>query len=602
MAAELTKIHNYAIIGNGRTAALISNRGSLDWLCWPRFDSASIFGAILDLKSGGHWSIRPVDESEVSRRYIENTNVLETTFVGVSGQVVLTDFMAVTSEENKRRALWPEDELVRQIRCEQGKMEVVVEFSPRLDYGRVAPNIRDVGKFGWRIDTGANVFILRGDIGLEPTPDGLAARFLLKFGESVAFTFSFSAEAPAVVPPLGSAIDEKLNLTIDWWRRWTAQSTYRGPYERQVMRSALVLKMLSYAPSGTIIAAPTTSLPECIRGDLNWDYRFAWLRDASFTVHALFGLGYTDDAAAFVDWLLHTTRLTRPKLRVVYDVFGELPPPERVLSHLEGHRNSLPVRVGNAASEQTQLDVYGELVEAVAHFFDKTEKLDRDVQGMLRGIAEYVCEHWREYDNGIWEERDELRPYTHSRLMCWVALDRLLQMHARGQVRRLDAARCAAERGNIRNEIEQRAWNPQLAGYTQACGSDIVDATVLLLSHHGFESAGSQRMQQTYARIRERLVPRRGLVYRHEQSKERREGAFAVCSFWEVDFLAHAGKTAEANEVFEAALRYANDVDLFAEEIEPDTGEAMGNFPQAFTHLGIINAALALCDTATTAH
>jgi len=602
MAAELTKIHNYAIIGNGRTAALISNRGSLDWLCWPRFDSASIFGAILDLKSGGHWSIRPVDESEVSRRYIENTNVLETTFVGVSGQVVLTDFMAVTSEENKRRALWPEDKLVRQIRCEQGKMEVVVEFSPRLDYGRVTPNIRDVGTFGWRIDTGANVFILRGDIGLEPTPDGLAARFLLKFGESVAFTFSFSAEAPAVVPPLGSAIDEKLNLTIDWWRRWTAQSTYRGPYERQVMRSALVLKMLSYAPSGTIIAAPTTSLPECIRGDLNWDYRFAWLRDASFTVHALFGLGYTDDAAAFVDWLLHTTRLTRPKLRVVYDVFGELPPPERVLSHLEGHRNSLPVRVGNAASEQTQLDVYGELVEAVAHFFDKTEKLDRDVQGMLRGIAEYVCEHWREYDNGIWEERDELRPYTHSRLMCWVALDRLLQMHARGQVRRLDAARCAAERGNIRNEIEQRAWNPQLAGYTQACGSDIVDATVLLLSHHGFESAGSQRMQQTYARIRERLVPRRGLVYRHEQSKERREGAFAVCSFWEVDFLAHAGKTAEANEVFEAALRYANDVDLFAEEIEPDTGEAMGNFPQAFTHLGIINAALALCDTATTAH
>ena len=602
MAAELTKIHNYAIIGNGRTAALISNRGSLDWLCWPRFDSASIFGAILDLKSGGHWSIRPVDESEVSRRYIENTNVLETTFVGVSGQVVLTDFMAVTSEENKRRSLWPEDELVRQIRCEQGKMEVVVEFSPRLDYGRVAPNIRDVGKFGWRIDTGANVFILRGDIGLEPTPDGLAARFLLKFGESVAFTFSFSAEAPAVVPPLGSAIDEKLNLTIDWWRRWTAQSTYRGPYERQVMRSALVLKMLSYAPSGTIIAAPTTSLPECIRGDLNWDYRFAWLRDASFTVHALFGLGYTDDAAAFVDWLLHTTRLTRPKLRVVYDVFGELPPPERVLSHLEGHRNSLPVRVGNAASEQTQLDVYGELVEAVAHFFDKTEKLDRDVQGMLRGIAEYVCEHWREYDNGIWEERDELRPYTHSRLMCWVALDRLLQMHARGQVRRLDVAQCAAERENIRKEIEQRAWNPQLAGYTQACGSDIVDATVLLLSHHGFESAGSQRMQQTYARIRERLVPRRGLVYRHEQSKERREGAFAVCSFWEVDFLAHAGKTAEANEVFEAALRYANDVDLFAEEIEPDTGEAMGNFPQAFTHLGIINAALALCDTATTAH
>ena len=601
MAAEVTKIQNYAITGNGRTAALISNRGSLDWLCWPRFDSASIFGAILDPKSGGHWSIRPVDESQVSRRYIENTNVLETTFLGVSGQIVLTDFMAVTSEKNKRRALWPEHEFVRQIKCQQGEAEVVMEFSPRLDYGRVAPKIRDAGKFGWRIDTGANVFILRGSVDLEPTPDGLAARFILKSGESVAFTFSFSAEAPATVPPLGSAIDEKLNLTIDWWRRWAAQSTYRGSYERQVTRSALVLKLLSYAPSGTIVAAPTTSLPECIGGDLNWDYRFAWLRDASFTVHALFGLGYKDDAAAFVDWLLHATRLTGPKLRVVYDVFGESPPSERILSHLEGYRNSLPVRVGNAASEQTQLDVYGELVEAVSHFFGKTEKLDRDVHGMLRGIGEYVCEHWREYDNGIWEERGELRPYTHSRLMCWVALDRLLEMHASGQVRRLDVARCVAERENIRKEIEQRAWNPQLAGYTQACGGDIMDATALLLSYYGFESANSQRMQQTYAQVRERLVPRRGLVYRYEQSKDRHEGAFAVCSFWEVDFLARSGKREEAREVFEAALGYANDVDLFAEEIEPNTGEALGNFPQAFTHLGVINAALALRDRGKTA-
>jgi GH15 family glucan-1,4-alpha-glucosidase len=602
MPAEVTKIQDYAIIGNGRSAALISKRGSLDWLCWPRFDSASIFAAILDPKRGGHWSIHPLHESEVSRRYIENTNVLETTFVAESGQIFLTDFMAVTSEENKKRELWPEHELVRQLRCEQGEMEVLMEFSPRLDYGRVAPKIRDAGKFGWQIDTGAKVFILRGDIDLEPTPDGLGARFVLKSGESVVFTFSFSAEAPAVVPPLGSAIDEKLNLTIDWWRNWAAQSTYRGAYQRQVTRSALVLKLLSYAPSGTIIAAPTTSLPECISGDLNWDYRFAWLRDASFTVHALFGLGYKDDAAAFVDWLLHTTRLTRPKLRVVYDVFGELPPTEHVLSHLDGHRKSRPVRVGNAASEQTQLDVYGELVEAVSHFFGKTEKLDRDVHGMLRGIGEYVCEHWREYDNGIWEERDELRPYTHSRLMCWVALDRLLQMHARGQVPRLDAARCAVERENIRKEIEQRAWNPQLVGYTQACGSDIMDATALLFPYHGFESAASQRMQETYARIRERLVPRRGLVYRYEKSKGRSEGAFAVCSFWEVDFLARSGKAAEAHEVFEAALHYANDVGLFAEEIEPDTGEALGNFPQAFTHLGVINAALVLGDSTKTAH
>src|ERR1043166_5641207 len=601
MSAEVTRIQDYAIIGDGRSAALISKRGSLDWLCWPRFDSPSIFGAILDSKHGGYWNIHPVHESQVTRRYIENTNVLETTFLGASSRIVLTDFMAVTSEANKGRALWPEHELVRQISCRTGEGEVVVEFSPRLDYGRVAPKIRDAGKFGWRIDTGANVLIMRANIGLEPTPDGLVARFVLKSGESVVFTFSFSAEAPAVVPPMGSAIAEKLDLTIDWWRSWAAQSTYHGPYQRQVTRSALVLKLLSYAPSGTIIARPTTSLPERIGGSLNWDYRFAWLRDASFTVHALFGLGYRDDAAAFVDWLLHTTRLTRPRLRVVYDVFGESPPPEHVLSHLDGHRKSRPVRVGNAASEQMQLDVYGELVEVVSHFFNKTEKLQRDVHGMLHAIGEYVCEHWREDDNGIWEERDQLRPYTHSRLMCWVALDRLLQMHACGQVRGLDAARCATERENIRKEIEHRAWNPRLAGYTQACGSDIMDATVLLFPYHGFESASSQRMQQTYARIRERLVPRRGLVYRYEQSKDRHEGAFAVCSFWEVDFLAHSGKVAEAHEVFEAAVGYANDVDLFAEEIDPDTGEATGNFPQAFTHLGIINAALALGDRVKTA-
>jgi GH15 family glucan-1,4-alpha-glucosidase len=601
MPAEVTRIQDYAIIGNGRSAALISKRGSLDWLCWPRFDSPSVFAALLDAKRGGHWSIHALHESEVSRRYIENTNVLETTFVGISGRIVLTDFMPVTSEENKKRAIWPEHELVRHIRCENGTMEIMVEFSPRLNYGRVAPEIRDAGKFGWWIDTGATVFILRGSIDFEPTADGLAARFELKSGESAVFTFSFSAEAPAVVPPLGTAVDEKLNQTIDWWRRWAVESTYRGPYERQVTRSALVLKLLSYAPSGTIIAAPTTSLPERIGFDLNWDYRFAWLRDASFTVHALFGLGYKDDARAFVDWLLHTTRLTLPKLCVVYDVCGESPPPEQVLSHLEGYQNSRPVRVGNAASKQIQLDVYGELVEAVSQFFDETEKLDRDVHAMLRGIGEYVCEHWRDYDNGIWEERDELRPYTHSRLMCWVALDRLLEMQARGQLKRLDVARCAAERENIRKEIEQRGWNPGIAGYTQACGSDIMDATVLLFPYHGFECANSQRMQQTYARIRERLVPRRGLVYRYEHSKGRHEGAFAVCSFWEVDFLVRSGKPGEARKNFEAVLGYANDVDLFAEEIEPDTGESLGNFPQAFTHLGLINAALALRDSGKTA-
>ena len=611
MSAEVPKIQDYAIIGNGRSAALVSNRGAIDWLCWPRFDSAAIFAAILDPKIGGHWSVRPAQQSNTSRRYIDNTNVLETEFVTASGKIVVTDFMPVTSEEKKRRLLWPEHELVRQIRCQEGEIETMVDFRPRLDYGRTAPNIKNGGKLGWKIDFGTGAFILVSEIELDcfkqsslgeaAACEALLCKVVLKAGQSVAFSFSYSAEAPAVVPPPGASIAEKLKLTIDWWRSWAGQSKYRGPYQRQVTRSALVLKLLSYGPSGAIVAAPTTSLPEAPGGDLNWDYRFAWLRDAASTVHALFGLGYQDDAKAFVDWLLHATRLTRPELRILYDVFGERAMPERQLSHLSGFAGSRPVRIGNAASGQLQLDVYGEVVEAVSHFIGENEKLDHEMQKMLRQCAEFVCEHWCEPDNGMWEYRDKRRPYTHSRLMCWVALDRILQMNARGQLRKVHTKRCEAERARIREQIEREAWNAKLETYVQAFGGEHVDANALLLTYHGFADASSPRMRQTHARVREKLSRRRGLVYRNERSLELREGAFALCSFWEVDFLARSGRLEEAREIFEAALDFANDVDLFAEEIDPETGDALGNFPQAFTHLGVITAALSLRDAEASA-
>jgi GH15 family glucan-1,4-alpha-glucosidase len=526
--------------------------------------------------------------------------VLETTLANASGKIVLSDFMPVASERQKGSLLWPEHEIIRQVECVSGEMELAVEFNPRLDYGRVVPKIKNTGKFGWKIDIGTIVFTLRGDVELTPNLDGgLSARLKLKGGNVIAFSLTLSAEAPAVVPPLGALVEDKLTLTINWWQQWAAQSNYRGPYESQVTRSALVLKLLSYAPSGAIVAAPTTSLPERIGGDLNWDYRFAWLRDAAFTVHALYGLGYKDDAEAFVAWLLHATHLTRPKLRVIYDVFGERPPDERELLNLSGYADSRPVRVGNAAVEQLQLDVYGEVVEAVSQFIGKNEKPDRDMQTMLRQFGEYVCDHWQEPDNGIWEARGPRRHYTHSLLMCWVALDRLLEMHARGQLHGIAVKEYEAARQRIREEIETRAWNSKLTAYTQACDSEVMDATALLLTYHGFAEASSQRMRQTYQRIQERLVPRRGLVHRNEESMDRQEGAFAVCSFWEVNYLAQSGNLSEAREVFEAVLGYANDVDLFAEEIDAVTGDARGNFPQGFTHLGLINAALALREAAS---
>jgi GH15 family glucan-1,4-alpha-glucosidase len=598
MAAEVSKIQDYAIIGNGRSAALISKRGSIDWLCWPRFDSPSIFAAILDANVGGHWSIRPAQTFQTTRRYLDNTNVLETTFSTDPGTVVVTDFMPATSEEEKKKRLWPEHELVRHIKCVLGELEMLVDFNPRPDYGSVSPKIKDCGKLGWRIDVGRFVFTLHSEPRLIRRDDqGLSGKVSLKAGDTIAFSLTFCADAPAVIPPLGDLVGDKLNLTIAWWREWAGQSNYKGRYERQVMRSALVLKLLSYSPSGAIIAAPTTSLPERIGADLNWDYRFAWLRDAAFTVHALFGLGYKEDSEAFVDWLLHATRLTRPELRVVYDVFGECTPPEQELSYLNGYAASQPVRIGNGASEQVQLDIYGEVVEAVSHFIGENEKLDGDTQKFMRQCARYVCEHWREPDNGIWEYRDKRRPYTHSRLMCWVALDRILKMQAREQLSGIDAEKCEAERANIRQEIETRAWNPALPAYAQACGSEVIDASVLLLAYHAFEEATSRRLEETHAQIRQKLVPRAGLVYRNQRSLQLHEGAFALCSFWEADFLVRSGKLHEAREVFEVALDNANDVDLFAEEIDPETGDALGNFPQGFTHLGVINAALSLRDS-----
>jgi GH15 family glucan-1,4-alpha-glucosidase len=591
----MTPIHDYAAIGDGRSVALVGRDGSIDWLCWPRFDSPSTFGAILDDR-GGCWNLAPIAASRVTRRYRDDTNVLETRFETDGGTLVVTDLMPVASEADKHRLLLPDHEILRVAECVQGEVEIEMRVAPRPHYGRRRGRIRDAGPFGVRVEVDADLLLLRSDLRLDITAEGaIRGRARLRAGDAVHASLTFADDGPAVLPPLGEWSRSAIARSVAWWRHWASRLRYDGPRREMVIRSALALKLLVYAPSGAVVAAPSTSLPERIGGDLNWDYRFCWLRDAAFTVRALFALGCAPEATAFVDWLLHATRLTQPELRILYDVYGNAPADERILEGFAGHQGSWPVRIGNAAAGQRQLDVYGEVIDAVVHFVEAGGTLDRDTERTLCAFGEYVCRHWPEPDEGIWEPRSGPAHNTHSRVLCWTALDRLLQLHAQGHLRRAPAAMFQKNRELIRREVETRAWNAKLGSYVAQLDGDRLDATLLLLPWYGFEPAGSDRMRRTYARVRAALGAGNGLLYRYRTEDSPGEGAFGICSFWSAEYLALGGGTAEeARDLFERVCGYANDVGLFAEEIDPSTGAALGNFPQAFTHVGLINAAVSL--------
>ncbi|HET8824490.1 MAG TPA: glycoside hydrolase family 15 protein [Terriglobales bacterium] len=585
---ESPRICDYAVIGDCRSAALVSKYGSIDWLCWPRFDSPSIFAALLDRERGGRWSISPVAECSIARRYLPDTNILQTEFTTDSGTAVLTDLMPV--RENS--SLVPDHEIIRQVECTSGEVEIDVLLAPRARYGETTPKLEQRGKLGLRFCHGRGVYWLRGSESLSSKDDFASLRHRLRSGEALLFSLSYTENAPAILPDMNQ-IRHRMSLCADWWRQWVATMRYEGEFREEVTRSALTLKLLIYVLSGAVVAAPTTSLPERIGGSLNWDYRYCWLRDASLTIRAMLELGYLDEAAQFLDWMLHATRLTQPQLRILYTVFGNPAPKEWESKTLRGYQNSAPVRIGNAARDQLQLDVYGEVIDAASQYTFHGGRLDHEMQKVLVGFGNYVLKHWDEPDEGIWEPRNGRQNHTHSRLMCWTALDRLVSLAEQGKLKGAKVDEYKRNRDAIQRQISTRAWNERLKSYVSVLDGEDLDASLLLLSWYGFEKADSPRMQATHDAILKGLGTRDGLLYRYRANPP--EGTFAICSFWEAEYLAlGGGKSSECRELMKSLFKYHNDIGLYGEEIDAETGEALGNFPQAFTHIGLIGAALSL--------
>jgi GH15 family glucan-1,4-alpha-glucosidase len=586
-------IEDYAIIGDCRTAALISREGSIDWLCLPDFSAPSIFGRLLD-GDGGTFMLRPSTPFSAKRRYIDSTAVLETTFTTADGVLRLVDVFPIVDGTT---SLAPLRELLRIAECVSGAVELEIMLEPRPDYGRAQPRQNYQSRLGWRWQWANELLLLNAHAQLTRSASGLQGRRLLHAGQREYFSLTYVKDDVASVAPLGTEAEERCARTLAWWRGWARQCRFAGRERDAVIRSAITLKLLNSCLSGALIAAATTSLPETLGGSRNWDYRYCWMRDAGLTMSAFIGLGFHGEGPAYLDWLLHATRLSWPRLNVLYDIYGRTQLREQQLDHLGGYRRSLPVRVGNNASDQLQLDAYGQVILAADVFAGAGHELDATEQRMLRGFGKTVCEIWREPDNGIWEIPDPRRQYTLSKVLCWVALDRLLALDRRGLLRlgRL-AEQFRRQRDAIGRCIEVRGFNASIDSYTSELDGREVDASLLLMACVGYKNAWEPRMISTYRRVHEELG-RGDLLYRYRPGTDGlpgEEGAFGICGFLAVDHLAERGEIEDAEHYFDRLVGYANDVGLFSEELDPQNGRALGNFPQAFTHVGLLYAALSL--------
>jgi GH15 family glucan-1,4-alpha-glucosidase len=582
-------IADYAAIGDGRTVALVARDGSVDWLCLPDLDSPSVFAALLDADRGGSFALAPEIAADVGRRYLPDTNVLETTFTTGQGVVRVTDAMSLPSQD-----LGPTRELIRRVDCVVGQVPMRWRVMPAFGYA--ASPIRLERRGGIPVALGGRdaLAVCSWEAGEAQIDErAIFGRFEMEESESALIALCAAHQEPLVFPTR-EHVEARLQATTGYWRGWAAQRAYDGQWRDAVIRSALALKLLFHAPSGAIAAAATASLPEEIGGERNWDYRFCWIRDSAFTLEALLHLGCPGEAEAFLWWLLHASQLTHPRLQVLYRLDGGERAPERTLD-LDGYRGSRPVRVGNDAAAQSQLDVYGDLLQTALIYAEAGGRVDRETGRRLAGIADLVCRIWREPDSGIWEVRSEPRHFTHSKMMCWVALDRALRLCDTGHVPSAHASTWRREALAIREFIETRCWSQRLASYTRHAGGEDLDASVLLGVLLGYGAEDPGRLAATVNVLR-RDLGHGPLVHRYsgEDGLRGAEGAFLCCSFWLADALARIGRLDEATELMQQVIALANDVGLYAEELDPHTNELLGNIPQGLVHLALINAAVSI--------
>jgi GH15 family glucan-1,4-alpha-glucosidase len=588
-------IEDYGFISDSNSVALVSRSGSVDWCCMERIDSGSSFGRLLDWEKGGYCSISPREEAHPSsRKYVDGTLVLETIFRTGGGEARLYDCFTLPASGEE----YPYRQLLRVVEGVRGHVELDLKIVPRFDYGDIEPWLRKEGVRLYSAIGGNDGLLIWSDADIDVVDEHeLAASMNVHAGERARLSIQFAPPErldrdPPEVPD-ARELDRRLEETIEWWRGWSSEARFGGPYEPGVVRSAIIIKGLMNGTTGAVAAAATTSLPEIPGGDSNWDYRYSWVRDSFFSVRSLAEIGFEAEAEKFRRFIERSAAGSAEKLQIMYGVGGERRLTEETLGYLEGYRGAKPVRVGNAASQQLQLDAYGELLELAWRWHLRGNSPDDDYWRFILRLVEMAAEHWREPDHGLWEIRGEPRQYLHSKVMCWTALDRGLRI-AEESMRKAPERRWRKTRGEIREAVESEGYDEERGVFVQTFGTEELDAALLLLPKVDFVDFKDERMVRTVDAIREELDDD-GLLKRFRR-EDGEEGAFLACSFWLAECLAHQGRIEEAREVFDRTVSAGNDLGLFSEEYDTENGQLLGNFPQALTHFSHITAAIALAE------